>query len=72
MDTFSQSLVTPNSQVKNANAIMTSERINDSDAMAETLKGLTINDTGYYNSDKNDAEVNPEINPKVATHTNNR
>ena len=49
--------------------ILTNERINSLDALAETLKGLTINDTGYYNSDKNDAEGDPSSNPKVATHT---
>ena len=51
---------------------MTSERLNNSDALAETLKGLTINDTGYYESDKNDTKGDPASNPKVATHTSDR
>ena len=33
--------------------------------MAEILRGLTIYDAGYYNSDKNDAKRYP----KEATHT---
>ena len=41
--------------------------------MAETLKGLTldstINDSAYYNSDKDDAEGDPKSDPLVATHT---
>ena len=39
------------------------------DTLAETLKVLTINDAGYYNSGKNYAEGDPASNPKVATHT---
>ena len=58
-----------NTQGENANSILTSERMNNSDALAETLKGLTINDDGYYNSDENDAEGDPKSNPKLATHT---
>ena len=42
------------------------------DTLAETLKVLTINDAGYYNSGKNYAEGDPASNPKVATHTNDR
>ena len=33
------------------------------------MKVLTINNNEYYNSDKNDAEGDPKIDPKVATHT---
>ena len=33
------------------------------------MKVLTMNDNEYYNSDKNDAEGDPKIDPKVATHT---
>ena len=47
-DNFCQMSVTPNTQGENENTIMISERLNNSDALAETLKGLTINDTGYY------------------------
>ena len=32
---------------------------------------MTINDAGYYNSEKNDAEGNPKSNPEVDTHTSN-
>ena len=49
MDNFCQSPVTTNTQRDNANAILTSERINNSDALAETLKRLTINNAVYYN-----------------------
>ena len=59
----------PNTKGENANTILTSERLNNSDALAETLKGLTINDSGYYNLDKNDAKGNPASDPKVATNT---
>ena len=53
-------------------AILTSDGLNNSDVMAETLKGLTINNTRYYKSDsakENDTKGDPESNPKVATHT---
>ena len=59
MDTFCQSLVTHNTQGDIENVILTSERIYNSGVLAEMLKGLKINDTGYYNSDKNDAEGDP-------------
>ena len=72
MDSFCQSPVTTNTQEENANAILTSERLNNLDVLAETLKGLTISNAGYYNSDKNDAVGNPESNPKVATHNSYR
>ena len=56
MDTFCQSPVTTNTQEENTNAILINERRNNSDTLAETLKGLTIdstiNDSEYYNSDK--------------------
>ena len=72
MDTFCQSPITTNTQGENANAVLTSERLNNLDALEETLKYLKINDAGYYNSDKNDAEGDPKSNPKLATHTNDR
>ena len=68
-DTFCQAPVTPNTQGENANEILTSERLNNLDALAETLKGLIINEAVYYNSEKNDAEGDPTSNPKVANHT---
>ena len=53
MDNFCQSPVTTNTEGENANAILTSERRNNQDVLAETLKGLTIdstmNNSAYYN-----------------------
>ena len=72
MDTFCQSPITTNTQGENSNAILMSEVINNLDALAETLKGLTSNDAAYYNSDKNDAEGDTASDPKVATHTSDR
>ena len=37
--------------------------------LVETLKGLTINDAGYYKSNKNGIKGDPAIDPKVAIHT---
>ena len=75
MDNLCQSPFTTNTQEENVNAIFTSERRNTSDMLTETLKLLTldstINDSAYYNSDKNNAESNPKIDPLVATHTSN-
>ena len=45
---FSQTF---NKQIENANAILTSERLDKLDELAETLKALTINNAGYYVSD---------------------
>ena len=71
-DNFCQTPVTPNKQRENANTILTSNRLNNSDALAETLKILTINDARYCESDKNGAKGDPARNPKVATHTSDR
>ena len=49
MDILCQSPVRNNRQGENANAIITSERINKLDALEEPLKGLTINDAVYSN-----------------------
>ena len=46
-DTFSH---TPNTKRDNANAIFTSDKLDKLDNMANTLKYLTINDAGYYES----------------------
>ena len=43
MDNFFQYPVTTNTQGENANAISTSERVNNSDVLAKTLKLLKIN-----------------------------
>ena len=73
IDTLCQSPVTTNTQGENANAILTSERRNNSDALAETIKGLTIdliiNDSAYYISDEDDAEGDPKSNSLVDTYT---
>ena len=56
--------------------ILTSERGNTLGALAETLKGLTLDSTikdyAYYNSDEDDTEGDPKIDPLVATHTSER
>ena len=73
MDNFYQSPVTTNTQGDNSKVILTSERLNNLDALSETLKVLTLDSTvdnsAYYNSDKNDAEDEPKRNPLVDTHT---
>ena len=60
MDTFCHYPTTANTQGKNAIAIFTGERLNTLDMLAEALKVLTldstINDSVYYNSDKDDVE----------------
>ena len=61
---FCQTPIMPNTQGENENAILKSERLNDSDAVAEMLKGLTINDAEYYESDKNDTKGDPASDPR--------
>ena len=68
-DTFNQ---TPNAQRDNANTILTSEKLDKSDALSEMFKKLTINDAGYYASDStnaNDAKGDPTSDPKIVTHS---
>ena len=72
VDNLCQTPVTPNTQGKNANTILTSEMLNNSDALAETLKILIINDARYCESDKNGAKSDPARNPPVANHTSDR
>ena len=75
MDNFChQSPVTTNSQGEIAN--MTNERQISSDIWAERIKGFNaltiqskIKDSAYYNSEEDDAESDPNSDPKVATHT---
>ena len=67
MDSSYQTPVTPNTQGENENTIFTSDRLNNSDALSETLKGLTINDVECYESDsanKNDAKGDPQKRSK--------
>ena len=68
---FSQTFVTPNTQGDNENKTLKSEKRNKLDALAETLKGLTINDSGYHESDS-DEKGDPAGDPKVATHTSDK
>ena len=72
MDTFCESPVPIKTQGDNANAILTSDRRDVSDALAESLEVLkidsTINDSAYYNSNQNDAKSDPLL----ATHTSDR
>ena len=72
MDTFYQTPGIPNTQRESSNTILTSDILNNSDALVETLKGLTINNAGYYNPEKNDTEGDPTSDPKKATHTSDR
>ena len=46
MDNFCQTPVTTNTQGEDENAILTSERLNNVDSLAETSKGLIINNAG--------------------------
>ena len=69
MDTFSH---TSNTQRDNSNTIFTSEKLNKSDDLVDTLKDFTINDAKYYVSNsatENDAKCDPESNPETVTHT---
>ena len=52
VDNFCQTPGTPNKQGENENGILISESLNNLDALSETLKGSTINDAGYYTSEK--------------------
>ena len=77
MDTFIQSPVTTNTPRNIAN--VPNERRITSEILAEMIKvfkELTlqpkINDSAYYNSDKNYTESDPKIDPLVATHTSDR
>ena len=65
MDTFCWSLAMKNKQRKNTN--ITYESQMSLDILEEMIKGFkvltlqsTINDSEYYNSDKDDAESNPK------------
>ena len=59
-DTFSH---TSNTQIKNANAIFTSEKLDKSDELEDTLKDLTISNAEYYVS-KSENENVKKGNPK--------
>ena len=75
MDSFcDQSPATTNTQGEIVN--VKNERQISSEILTETIKGfngltiqLTTNDSAYYNSEEDDAEINPNSDPNVATHT---
>ena len=59
-------------------ASVTSERRISLDVLAETINGFneltiqsTINDSAYYDSEEDDAERDPNSDPKVATYITN-
>ena len=69
MDTYCQYPIMNNTQRKDAN--VPNERRISSDILAETIKRFnrytlcsTINDSGYYNSNEDDAESDPKIKEK--------
>ena len=77
MDNFCQSPVTTNIQGNIAN--FPNERRISSDIMRETIKGFKgltidsiINNSAYYHSEEDEAEGDPNSDPKVATHTSER
>ena len=64
-----------NTQRDNTNTIFTSEKLDKPDNLADALKDLTINNTGYYESDistAGDAKGDLTHNLKTVTHTSNR
>ena len=71
-DTFCQTPITPNTQGENKNTILTREKRSNSDAPAETLKGLKISDAGYNESESDNtkhAKGDPASDSKIAIHT---
>ena len=74
MDTFCQSPATTSTQRKNEN--VPNERRISSDILSETIKifkgftlRATINNSGCYNSDEDDAEIDPKSDQLLATNT---
>ena len=71
VDTFSHA---SNTQRDHSNAIFTSEKLEKSDELADTLKDLTIKNAKYYVSNSanaSGAQGNLTRNPKTVTHTRN-
>ena len=71
MDTFSHM---PNTRKENTNTILTSEKLDKSDKLEDTLKDLKINDAKYYESETataRDAQGDPTRDPKTVTHASN-
>ena len=70
-NTFSH---TPNTQKESANMIFTSEELDKSDELADTLKDLTIKNSVYYapnSATSSDAQRDLTSDPKTVTHTRN-
>ena len=70
-DTFSRASHT---QRENENEIFTSDELNKSDKLVDSVKNLKINDAKYYESNTaiaSDAQGNPTRNEETVTHTNN-
>ena len=70
VDTFSQS----SAQREKSNAIFTSEKLDKSEELVDTVNNLTINDARYYESNtatKSDVKGDLTRNPETVTHTSN-
>ena len=72
--TVDKSSHTTNTQRENANSIFTSEKLDKSNELADTLNDLTINESKYYASNSvtaSDAQGNLTRDPKKVTDTRN-
>ena len=66
------SVMRPKTKRENAKKIFTSENINKSDELVDTVKNLTINDAEYYESNiatGSDAQGGLTRNPETVNHT---
>ena len=64
-----------NTQIDNANAIFTSEKLDKLENLTDTLKDFRINDSECYLSKSaasRDTQDNLTRNPKTVTYTSNR
>ena len=64
-----------NTQRDNVNKIFTCKQLDKLDDLVDALKGLTINDAEYYESDTSttsNARGVSALNPKTVIHTSNR
>ena len=70
-DTFSHASI---SQRENANAVFTSDNLENLDKLVDAVNNLTVNDAKYYQSKtatESDAQVNLTSDPETVTHTSN-
>ena len=70
-DTFSRN---SNPQIENANATFTSQKLDKSDKLEDSLNDLTINDTEYYELNSETligAQGDLTRNTETVTHTSN-